>query len=173
MKSIVQYIKEEYDKFVVTNLKVVFDIFPEEFYLNAPTTYSESDIQIYIGDSLLEHLPSENDKYQKLLGKNKDNISDAYFEYDKFEHLQDSDITEYDLKWDEYYDEKKNNELDVFKLTKLKYIILFDEFELMNDNDNIEKVLNEIFRKLDSSNINKYPVEIKYNEKLLEYDEQE
>lgn len=176
MKSLVQFINEEYNKKIVQNVKVIFDVEPEEFYIKAPTTYSESDIQIYLGDVLLKELPSENRKYQNLLGKNIKNINDAYFEYEKFEHIQDSDIEDFNLDWDKYYDEKvKEEDLDVFKIIKLKYIILFDEFELLDNNltdeDDIRKTLNEIFHKLDSSNINKYPIEIKYNEESLEFSE--
>ena len=66
MKSLKDFINEGYEKKTVQNVKVVFDILPEEFYLNAPSKYSESDIQIYIGDVLLKELPSENKKYQNL-----------------------------------------------------------------------------------------------------------
>ena len=173
MKNLAQYIKEEYERIVLTSVKVVFDIFPEEFILNAPETYSESDVQIYIGDVLLKELPSENIKYQRLFGKNRNNISDAYFEYDKFEHLNEENIEEDDLslKWDSYYDYKsnKNPKLDIFKINKLKYIILFSDFELLENNEEIKETLDEIFSKLDSSNINKYSVEIKYNPDLLEF----
>lgn len=176
MKSLKQYITEEYEQKSISNVKVIFDVKPEEFYIKAPTTYSESDVQIYIGDVLLKELPSENRKYKNLLGKNLENINDAYFEYEKFEHMQDSDIDEFNLDWDKYYDEKvKEEDLDVFKITKLKYIILFDEFELLdkslNDSDDIKKTLDEIFHKLDSSNINKYPIDIEYNEDELEFSE--
>ena len=172
MKNLVNYIKESYEKTTLSNVKVVFDVLPEEFYLNAPETYSESDVQIYLGDSLLKNLPSENKKYQNLLGKNKDYISDAYFEYDKFEHIKDFE-DEVNLTWDSYYDDKVDEKsLNTFKITGLKYTILFDEFEVLDkNNDDIKNVLDEIFTKLDSSSINKYPVEIKYNSELLEFEE--
>lgn len=175
MKSLLQHIKESYEKTTLDNVKVVFDILPEVFTLTAPETYSESDIQIYLGDVLLKELPSENDKYKNLLGKNIENISDAYFDYDKFEHSEDDyEDEQINLKWDSYYDEKNNDtQRNMFKLTNLKYIILFDEFEILNKNDDEnEKILNEIFTKLDSSNINKYPVTIKYNPELLEFSEE-
>ena len=172
MKSLKQFIKEEYEANKVENLKLVFNVKPEEFYLNAPETYSESDIQVYLGDVLLKELPADNDKYSKLLGKNVENINDAYFEYDKFEHMQDSDIDEFNLEWDQYYDEKHNEDkLDVYKITNLRYVIMFDEFEILDDSDDIRKTLDEVFHKLDSSNINKYPVEIEYDSKQLEYSE--
>lgn len=170
MKDIVQYIKEGYDTYLVENLKVVFDVLPEEFFINAPNKYSESDIQIYLGDSLLEYLPADDLNHKNLLGKNYNNIADSYFEYDKFEHLQDSDIDDFNLEWDSEYDDKvKEDELDIFKLTGLKYIILFDEFELKDDKNDINEILDKIFSKYDSSNINEYPIEIKYNPELLEY----
>lgn len=171
MKNLTQYIKEAYDKFSVNDLKVVFDILPEIYTLTAPETYSESDLQIYLSDAILSKLPSEDEKYQKLFGKNINNINDAYFEYDKFEHSSDTyEDEQINLKWDKHYDEnKKDEKLNMFKLTKLKYIILFDSFELLDNSDDVDKTLNEIFSKMDSSDINDYPVTIKYNPDELEY----
>ena len=175
MKSLVQYIKEEYESKTISNVKAVFTVSPEEFYINAPTTYSESDLQIYLVDRLLPELPSENKKYSNLLGKNVQNISDSYFEYDKFEHLTEDKDIELNLEWDDEYDSTKNKEesLDTYKFTNLKYIIMFDEFELLTEDTNeeaIKKTIDEIFLKLDSSNINKYPIDIKYNSDLTEYE---
>lgn len=172
MKNLINYIKESYSTITLYDVKVVFDVLPKEFYLSAPESYSESDIQIYLGDILLSKLPSENDKYSHLLGKNKDNISDAYFEYEKFEHINDYD-KDVNLEWDSYYDERlKDDKLNTFKLTNLKYIILFNEFDIKDDNkDDIKETMNTIFKAFDSSNINKYPVEIQYNSDLLEYTE--
>jgi len=171
MKNLTQYIKEAYDKFEVNDLKVVFDILPEIYTLTAPETYSESDLQIYLDDVILSKLPSEDEKYQKLFGKNINNINDAYFEYDKFEHSSDDyEDEQINLKWDKHYDEnKKDVKLNMFKLTKLKYIILFDSFELLDNSDDVDKTLNEIFSKMDSSDINDYPVTIKFNPDELEY----
>ena len=172
MRSLKEYIKEDYKKYSVQNLKIVFDILPEEFYLNAPGKYSESDIIIYLGDSLFEKLPADNAKFRKFFGKNYDYIADTFFEYDKFEHLNDSNIKEFNLEWYKEYEENiKDEDIDTFKITNLRYVILFDEFEIQNNNDNIKNILNEIFSKLDSSIINKYPVEIKYNSDSLEFDE--
>lgn len=173
MKNIVRYIKESYEELVVNNLKVVYDVLPEEIYLTAPASYSESDIQIYLGDSFLSELPSENEKYSKAFGKNKKFINDAYFEYDKFEHInKDIKDVDVDIEWDSSYDERTNNdELNLFKITNLKYIILFDQFVLMDDKDNIENIINKIFNNLNSNDLNKYPLEIKYNSELTEYDE--
>ena len=56
MKNLVQFIKEELKSKVVENVKVVFDVLPEEFYLTAPEGYSESDIQIYLGDTIMTEL---------------------------------------------------------------------------------------------------------------------
>lgn len=176
MKKLSDFIKESYEDKLITNVKVVFNVYPEIFYLNAPETYSESDIQIYLIDRLLPELPSEDRKYSKLLGKNDKNISDSYFEYDKFEHFSkdDSMDVELNLEWEKEYDENNDETLDIFKLTNLKYIITFDEFEYKDDDEaNPKDTINQIFSKFDSSNINKYPIEIKFEPSLLEYDEKE
>lgn len=176
MKNITRFIREAYDSNSISNVKVVFDIKPEEFYINVPETYSESDIQIYLGDRLLPELPADNDKYSKLFGKNKDKINDVYFEYDKFEHIQESSEKYEDklsLEWDAYYDDKaKDATLDIFKITKLHYIILFDEFEILDDSDDVKETINGIFTAMNSNDANEYPVEIEYNEDLLEFDEE-
>ena len=144
MKNLVNYLKESYENITLTNVKAVFNITPKVFTLTGPENYSESDIQIYLGDVLLKELPSENKKYQNLLGKNIDFINDAYFEYDKFEHMQDSDVDEFNLEWDQYYDEKHNEDkLDVYKITNLRYVIMFDEFEILDDSDDIRKTLED------------------------------
>lgn len=177
MKSLLRYIKEEYEDKSIHNVKIVFDVNPQEFYLNAPEIYSESDLQTYLIDRLLPELPSENRKYSKLLGKNESNISDSYFEYEKFEHFSEDDDLEdivLDLEWENEYDENNSDKLDIFKLTNLKYIISFDEFEYKDsENSNTEETINQIFSKFDTSNINKYPIEIKYNPDSIEYDEKE
>lgn len=176
MKKLSEFIKESYEDKLINNVKVVFNVYPEEFYINAPETYSESDIQIYLIDRLLPELPSEDRKYSKLLGKNDNNISDSYFEYEKFEHFpkENSKDIELNIEWEKEYDENNDESLDIFKLTKLKYIITFDEFEYKDEeNSNSKDTINQIFSKFDSSNINKYPVEIKFDSSLLKYDEKE
>lgn len=173
MKDLTQYLKEELESKTIKNVKVIFDVLPNSLTITAPQTYSESDIQIYLGDVLYKELPAENDECKKLLGKNVDNINDAYFEYGKFEHIDEEyDEDKVDLKWDPYYDDKVKEDIniDAFKLHDLKYIILFDEFEIYDNSDDYNYVLNSIFTKFDSSSINKYPVTIKYNSKLLEFD---
>lgn len=172
MKTLKQYINEEFTPTTVSDVKVVFDVSPEEIYIAAPGTYSESDIQIFLHDVFMMKLPSENDKYKNLLGKNRDEISDAYFEYDSFTH-EDSYEGEYDFEVDSHYDDKvKEDDLETYKITGLKYIILFDEFEILDKKtDDVKGTLDEIFTKLDSSELNEYPAEIKYNPDLLEFEE--
>ena len=97
-------------------------------------------------------LPSEDRKYSKLLGKNDNNISDSYFEYEKFEHFpkENSKDIELNIEWEKEYDENNDESLDIFKLTKLKYIITFDEFEYKDEeNSNSEDTINQIFSKFD------------------------
>lgn len=175
MKSLVQYIKEEYENKIILNLKAVFKVSPDNFYISAPSTYSESDLQIYLVDRLLPDLPSENQKYNYLLGKNVKNISDSYFEYDKFEHLTEKDDIKLDLEWDDEYDNSNSStekEIDIYKFEHLRYIIMFDEFEYLDDPDSssVQSTIDKIFLKLDSSNINNYPIKIKYSSELTKYD---
>ena len=45
-------------------------------------------------------------------------------------------------------------------------------FEILDDKDDVKPILDKIFHKLDSSSINKYPVEIKYDADSLEFTEE-
>ncbi len=183
MKNLVEYIKEsyatklneEYNDKIISELKVVYDVMPEEFFIQCPSSYEETDIQQYLDDALLEKLPSNPDDGQKFWGDNMNNLNDAYFEYDKFEHLKtDESVDDINLEWDEHFSSKKmkdDDTMDMFKITKLKYILLFDEFKLMydEDNDDIEEVIGNLFKTAETNNDNEYPVEIQYNEKETSY----
>ena len=49
---------------------------PEEFIIEAPENYQESDIQQYLDDKLLPELPSNIKYSEQFFGKNNDNIYD-------------------------------------------------------------------------------------------------
>jgi hypothetical protein len=84
MKNLVNYIKESYETYRLNNVTVKYDVHPEEFIIEAPETFQESDIQQYLDDKLLEELPSNIKYSEKFFGKNNDNIYDIYFEYRHF-----------------------------------------------------------------------------------------
>ena len=175
MKSLAFYIKESYDTYRLNSVKVVYNIKSnKDFIIEAPNTFQESDIQQYLDDRLLQDLPSSNKYADKFFGKNSDNIMDAYFEYDSFEHLpKENNIStsNIDIKWDPKYNKSNNDsELDIFKFNNLKYIIFFDRFDILNGNDdNIGSVLEEIFKATVSNDANKYPIEISLDTKNIEY----
>ena len=79
MKSLVQILNEALDGTQTLNsLEVKWDG-PEDLFIQVPESYGESDIQIYMDDTLLPLMPVEADT--KTLGKNEKNITDEYFEY--------------------------------------------------------------------------------------------
>ena len=122
-------------------------------------------------DMWLNSLPSSQDYSEQFFGKNNDNISDAHFEYDTFEHI-DVEPKEY-IEWKSKYDVKKTNndvKLDYFKIKNLKYIISFDRFDMIDVNeDNVEEQLIKIFKAAESNDANEYPIEIVFDEDNLEY----
>ena len=171
MKSLQQFIIEAVDIYRLTEVVATYFVQPNEIMLQAPETYSESDIQIYLDDKWLSDLPS-NEKYSEdFFGVNKDSISDAHFEYDGFEHLENEPATY--IEWDSKYDSKTSNEdvkLEYFKIKNLKYIITFDRFDMTNtDDDNVQEKLIEIFKASESNDANKYAIEIKFDENSLKY----
>lgn len=171
MKSLLTYILEAVEQYRLNFLEVTYNVNPEEIILQAPETFQESDIQQYMDDMWLQQLPSFADYSEKFFGKNNDNITDAHFEYDTFEHLS-VEPKDY-IEWDSKYDVKKTNEdikLDYFKIKNLRYIITFDRFDLEDvDDDTVKDKLIDIFKSTESNYNNKYPIEILFDEKNLEY----
>ena len=171
MKSLNRYILEAVDIYRLTEVVAKYFVSPDEIIIQAPETYSESDIQIYMDDLWLDDLPS-NEKYsKKFFGVNSDSISDVYFEYDTFEHI---DIEPHDyIKWDSKYDTKNVSDdvkLEYFRIKNLKYIITFDRFDLTETNDdNVEEHLVKIFEVTSSNENNKYPIEIEFDKDSLSY----
>ena len=171
MKTLKQYIYKTIEINILSDIKATYFVQPEEIIVQAPETYSESDIQIYLDDIWLTNLPSEPKIAKKIFGVNGDSIVDAHFEYDTFEHI-DVEPKDY-IEWDSKYDIKNSNDdikLEYFKLKNIKYIIEFDRFDLTDvDDDTAKDALIKIFSASESNNTNKYAVEIQFDEDSLEY----
>lgn len=171
MKSLQQFIKEAVEIYRLTEVIATYFVQPNEIMIQAPETYSESDIQIYLDDKWLKDLPSDDSHAEDFFGVNKDSISDAHFEYDGFEHLENEPSTY--IEWDSKYDSKTSNEdikLEYFKIKNLKYIITFDRFDLTDvDDDTVKEKLIDIFKSAESNNQNNFSVEIKFDENSLKY----
>ena len=171
MKSITRYIIESVETYRLNSVEATFNVQPEEIILQAPETYQESDIQQYMDDMWLNQLPSGQDYSEKFFGKNNDNIIDAHFEYDTFEHI-DVEPKEY-IEWDPKFDVKKSKDdvkLEYFKIQNLKYIITFDRFDMVDvTDDDVEQKLIDIFKAAESSKANEYPIEIIFDSDSLEY----
>lgn len=173
MKTIVQYIKEaSVTQYRLNSVTAQYKVEPQEIVLQAPETFQESDVQQYMNDRWLNELPSSQDYAEKFFGKNNDNIIDARFEYDTFEHI-DLEPKEY-IEWDSKYDVKKSNDdikLDYFRIKNLRYIIEFDRFDMIDvDDDSVEEKLIDIFRAAESNNENdQYPIEIVFDADNLKF----
>ena len=171
MKRLKNYIYEAIEQFRVHNLEVNYIVEPEEIILQAPEVFQESDIQQYIDDMWLNELPSGKDNSEKFFGKNNSNITDAHFEYDTFEHMdiEPKDYIEWDVK---YADNKNDNDvkLEYFRIQNLKYIITFDQFDLIDiEEDEVDERLKKVFRAAESNDENEYPIEIKFDEDNIKY----
>ena len=58
MKSLIQFIKESYNVYLLKEITVKYTINPEEYIVQGPTSYSEDDITIYMGDKLFNNIPA-------------------------------------------------------------------------------------------------------------------
>ena len=165
MKSLLMYIKESMSERVINNLEVTYAVDNNDTYIDCPETYQEDDIHQYIDDLLLEQMPSNQDVAKKYFHNNVKYINDAYFEYDGFQRLsykKDTVDIEYDKELGK--DVPEDVKIVTFKLTGLKFKMLFSKFELMlnDENDSIEDVIGKIFSAYESNDYNDTDIKFKY-----------
>ena len=173
MKSLKQYILEDYKTFRVTDLEIKYDCMPDQEYIkfNIPETYSEDDFQIYIQDMYFNDLPASDNNSEEYFGANADKIYDVLFEYDTYEKgVEASDCVD----WDPNIDNKHNIDKEDFtyvQIKGLKYVIRFDEFDLKDENiSDMQKTLIEIFKAVEAHN-DDFPLALKLDEKNIKYKE--
>lgn len=179
MKTLKQFIKEslikeENEEFSIDNLAVRYDC-PSSLFIQIPSKYSESDMQIYLDDELLDKLPGSSQLAKKFFGKNSENIIDAYFEYDSISQAMGKE-QKADLVWDEKYDNniKDSSELTIYQISNLKYIIEFEKFSFDNtiDDTNVRETIENLLQTTVSNSINKYPIEISLNNSNITFDDE-
>ena len=177
MKTLKQFIKEsiikeENEEFSIKNVVVRYDC-PSSFFIQIPSKYSESDMQIYLDDKLLNKLPGSSQFAKNFFGKNAQNIIDAYFEYDSISEAMGKD-QKADLIWDEKYDNSINDssELTIYQISNLKYTIEFEKFSFNNtiNNTNVRKTFENLLQTTVSNYVNKYPIEISLNNSNITFD---
>ena len=171
MKTLLMYIKESMSERVIDNLEVTYTVDKNDTYIDCPETYQEDDIHQYIDDLLLEQMPSNQDIAKKYFHNNMKYINDAYFEYDGFQRLsykKDTVDIEYDKEVGK--DVPEDVKIVTFKLTGLKFKMLFSKFELMlnDENDSVEDVIGKIFSAYESNDYNDTDIKFKYVD--CEYD---
>lgn len=180
MKTLKQFIKEsliqeDNEQFVIDNLVVRYDC-PASFFIQIPTSYSESDMQIYLDDELLDKLPGSTQLAKKFFGKNSENIIDAYFEYDSIAQAMGKD-QKADMVWDEKYDSniKDSSELTIYQISNLKYTLEFDKFSFDNiiNDANVRETLENLMQTTVSNYVNKYPIELSLNNSNITFDNEE
>ena len=146
MKDLADFIFEAMGNKVLKDLTVKYDG-PDELFVQVPEKMGESDIQIYLDDTLLPKLPAE--AKQKDFGKNTKQITDTYFEYEKMEAANGTS-QKADIEWDDHYDQSMNGvNMQVMKISGLKYVIVFDKFELEDiEDDEVKDTVYNLFNGL-------------------------
>lgn len=177
MKSLSTYINEHISEdlnsdniITLSNLQVTYKG-PESLFVQVPTSYSESDVQIYLDDTLLKQMPGSTDQEStKLFGDNNiKNINDAHFEYDEMSEVNSTSQT-FDISWDSSYDTNiKDEDLHIVFIKNIKYILLFTQFEMQGvTSENYKEKLEDIFENTINDNY-KYPFNITFNVDDLVY----
>lgn len=170
MKQLKDFICESFDSFYIHDVFVTYDC-PKDLYLEVPDGYTEDNVLMYLNDTLLNSLPGGDDKAEKFFGKNEKNIIDMYFEYDKCIEIENKKP---DIEFDSHYNNDSNTEendnLIVYHIENLKYILKFDKFNVLEDErENVEESLFDIFNRTVSNEINEYPIELTLDSKNIEY----
>lgn len=174
MKSLKQYILEEFKEFRVKDLVVNYFCMPNQEYIkfHVPVSYSENDFLIYIGDKYFNDLPASDSNMQKYFGANANDIYDVLFEYDTYEKGVDGDsnCVEWDLNLDNRHN-PENEEFVYVKVKGLRYVIRFDQFD-MKDATTVDPkgTLIKIFKSIEANN-SKFPLELKLDEKNIKFTE--
>lgn len=175
MKTLKNFILEELDTYRVNNLEIRYNVESEThkdyIIFKVPEVYSEDDFQIYLQDMYLNDLPGSEDYVNDFFGKNSSNVYDVLFEYEKY--IKSEQSSEKYIDFDQNYDDKVNSDNDKFayiKLINLQYVIKFDSFDVNSENqDDIQNDLITIFKSCESNDNNKWPLDIKLDEKNIKY----
>lgn len=171
MKSLKRYITEAIEDIIRLNdVTVTYEIDPKDVLISAPALYQEQDVAAYLDSWLLEQMPTSVKLAPKFFGVNKDNITDAYFEYDKFEHLS-KQMPHANIEFDERYDVKgiKDFTLDTFKVSNLRFIVHFDRFDISGNTEDIQGNLETVFGATVSNNINRYPIKLYLTKNSIQF----
>lgn len=167
MKSLEEFIKEQMNnesKITFKNLRIPYSC-PANLYIEAPETYSESDLMIYIDDKFLKQLPGSEENAEKFFGQQAKNIQDVYFEYDSVDVAMGSN-QKADITWDESYDESidEDSKTQIYQFKNLRYVIEFSEFDIeASDDKEAKELLDTIINSTVSNNENKYDITISIN----------
>lgn len=170
MRSLIQYINEEYKTFRVSDLELRFDCMPGQEYIkfHIPETYSEDDFLIYIQDMYFNELPASENNASNYFGNNSKNIFDVLFEYEKYEKGADAGDC---VEWDSNIDNSHNPDEEDFTYVDIKglqYVIRFDTFDMKDDNITDPKLT--IVNICNAINENKnFPLTLKLDEKNIKY----
>ena len=163
MKTLQQHIYEALDNKTIDNLTVTYKTDKKEIYIDCPETYQEDDIHQYIDDLLLEQMPSNQDIAKKYFRNNVKYINDAYFEYDNFQRLSYKKNS-VDIEYNDELGKDVGNDVKIvtFKITNLRFIMIFAKFELQLTNDDVDETLNVIFSAYESNDYNDSDVSFTY-----------
>ena len=163
MKTLQQHIYEALDNKTIDNLTVTYKTDKKEIYIDCPETYQEDDIHQYIDDLLLEQMPSNQDIAKKYFRNNVKYINDAYFEYDNFQRLSYKKNS-VDIEYNDELGKDVGNDVKIvtFKITNLRFIMIFAKFEMQLTNDDVDETLNIIFSAYESNDYNDSDVSFTY-----------
>lgn len=166
MKSLVQFIREqeEPEQITIKNLEVTYTTKSENLLVQVPDNYNEDNISLYLDDTCMKNMPSEQDNAIELFGEeNAQHITDAYFEYENLTVPVDA-TEEPDIEWNKRYDNNvdRSAKLMVYSLDGFTYKIVFDEFVISDMmNKNLNNILKDIFTSAEGNHENHWEIDIK------------
>lgn len=174
MKSLKTYVTEQSNEITLRNLRAVYKG-PVEFSMEVLKYYDESDIQIYIEDTLRTngYLPggADSHKGERLFGSNEKNIIDAHPEFESVSYKTGSET---DMPWDTSYSHDPRNNDEEKKIAILKnisFILEFSEFTMRGVTDEtLDSKLYEILSQYADNGDKDAPLTFSLNEGDITYD---
>lgn len=167
MRSLLEYINEEYEKFQIQELTVKFGVERSYAVFEQPESYLEDNMMIYLQDTVIDKSFVGPEFIEDFFGKNSERLDDTYFEYSGFEKTSDTA----DMKFDTHYDDGKAKDE---KMQNMKYkdffmVLTFTKFEMLDtDKDNLEEALTSIFERCVSDEY-KWPIKFTFDPDNIEY----
>lgn len=174
MKSLKQYIiniiseAESPKSYTIPELDVTWHVDAPKTFLQVPLSYDDDAIRQYLNDYFIEDSPVGSKYLEKFFKDQIDTLNDANYDFDECKDTENTDRNYLPFEGEN----KKSEDLVVKELDNIILKAEFVDFVVSNvtSQDGIQKALQLIFKNTESSYTNKWKLDLKVDDKDIEYD---